>query len=259
MGERTLAGRVALVTGATRLGGIGAAICRALAARGADIAFSHWSAYDAGFPWAPAADEPDRLRAELESLGVRAAAIAVDLSDPAGPERLLKEATDRLGPLTVLVNNAAYSTIDGWERLDAATLDAHYAVNVRATALLCAGFLRRFEGGSGRIVSMSSGQGRGPMPDELAYAASKGAVEALTVSLAPAAAARGVTVNAVNPGPTDTGWIDEALAAALLPKFPFGRLGAPADAARLVAWLATDEAAWITGQIIHSEGGFQRS
>lgn len=259
MAERELAGRVALVTGATRLRGIGAAICRALAARGADIGFSHWSAYDAGFPWAPEADEPERLRDELRAAGVRAEAVAVDLADPAGPERLLDAATARLGPLAILVNNAAYSTNDGWERLDAATLDAHYAVNLRATALLSVGFLRRFEGSAGgRIVNMSSGQGRGPMPEELAYAASKGAIEAFTVSLSPAAAERGVTVNAVNPGPTDSGWIDADLAAALRPKFPFGRIGAPEDAARLVAWLATDEAAWVTGQVINSEGGFLR-
>lgn len=259
MAERALAGRAALVTGATRLRGIGAAICRALAGRGADVVFSHWSAYDAGFPWAPEAGEPERLRDELRAAGVRAEAVAIDLSDPAGPERVLDEATNRLGPLAILVNNAAYSTNDGWEALDAATLDAHYAVNLRATALLSVGFLRRFNGGGGgRIVNMTSGQGRGPMPDELAYAASKGAIEAFTTSLSPAAAARGVTVNAVNPGPTDTGWIGPDLAAALLPKFPFGRIGAPEDAARLVAWLATDDAAWVTGQVINSEGGFFR-
>ncbi len=259
MASGELVGRVALVTGATRLNGIGAAACRALAARGADIAFSHWSAYDDGFPWAPEADEPVRLRDGLRAAGVRAESFAIDLSDPAGPERLLAEATARLGPLTILVNNAAYSTNDGWEALDAATLDAHYAVNLRATALLSVGFLHRFEGGSGgRIINMSSGQGRGPMPNELAYAASKGAIEAFTTSLSPAAAERGVTVNAVNPGPTDTGWIDADLAAALLPKFPFGRIGAPEDAARLIAWLATDDAAWVTGQVINSEGGFVR-
>jgi 3-oxoacyl-[acyl-carrier protein] reductase len=254
-----LRGRIALVTGATRLGGIGAAVCRALAAEGADVAFTHWRAYDRRFPWAGADDKPAQLAAALRAQGVRALALEADLADPATPQRLLDRVAADLGPLRILVNNAAYSTNDGYAALDAATLDAHYAVNVRAMALLSVDFARRYGGGAGgRIINFSSGQGRGPMPDELAYAASKGAVEAFTVSLSPAVAPLGITVNAVNPGPTDTGWIDPDLARELLPKFPFGRLGAPDDAARLVAWLASDDAAWITGQIINSEGGFIR-
>ena len=157
------------------------------------------------------------------------------------------------------MNNAAYSTRDGFERLDAQTLDAHYAVNLRATALLCAGFARRHAGGpGGRIVNLTSGQSLGPMTGELAYAATKGAVEALTVTLAAEVGHRGITVNAVNPGPTDTGWMTEELERELAPKFALGRLGEPEDAARLVAFLASEEAAWITGQVIHSEGGFLR-
>ncbi|HEX5498848.1 MAG TPA: SDR family oxidoreductase, partial [Thermomicrobiales bacterium] len=254
-----LGGRVAFVTGATRLAGIGAAVCRALAADGADIAFTHWRAYDRRFPWAGGEDEPAKLAAELRERGARTLALEADLADPTTPERLLDRVSAELGPLRILVNNAAYSTNDSYAALDAATLDAHYAVNVRAMALLAVGFARRYASGpGGRIINFTSGQGRGPMPDELAYAASKGAVEAFTVSLSPAVAPLGITVNAVNPGPTDTGWIGPELAQELLPKFPFGRLGAPEDAARLVAWLASDDAAWITGQIINSEGGFFR-
>ncbi|MCC6315742.1 MAG: SDR family oxidoreductase [Thermomicrobiales bacterium] len=258
--EQSLAGRTALVTGATRRQGIGAAICRALAGRGANIAFTHWRPYDAAFPWAGEATEPVRLRDELAGLGVGAAGFEVDLADPAAAERLLDAVETRFGPLSILVNNAAYSTNDGYATLDAATLDAHYAVNLRAAALLSVGFARRFAlSAGGRIIVMSSGQGRGPMPDELAYAASKGALEAFAVSLSPAVAGKGMTVNAVNPGPTDTGWISPDLAEALLPRFPMGRLGRPEDAARLVAFLASDDAEWITGQVIHSEGGFSRT
>ena len=151
----------------------------------------------------------------------------------------------------------------GFLELDAPTLDAHYAVNLRATALLSVAFAKRItrrgaDGPGGRIVNMVSGQENGPMPGELAYAATKGAVAAFTRSLSAEVGTAGITVNAVNPGPTDTGWMDEALKAELLPRFAFGRIGAPEDAARLVAWLATEEAAWITGQIIDSEGGFSR-
>jgi len=123
--------------------------------------------------------------------------------------------------------------------------------------LLAVEFARRFAAGEGgRIINITSGQGLGPMPDELAYAATKGAIEAFTRSLAPAVAAKGITVNAVDPGPTDSGWITPRLRDVLLPRFPMGRLGTPTDAARLVAWLASPDAGWVTGQVIHSRGGF---
>jgi 3-oxoacyl-[acyl-carrier protein] reductase len=248
---RPLAGRRALVTGAGGPRGIGAAIARRLAEAGADLAVTD----------APsAADGVEALAAALRARGGRAAALVADLADPGAPEALLDAAAAALGgPPHVLVNDAAHSARDGWEALDAATIDAHLAVNLRAPALLAVGLARRLGADRrGRIVSLTSGQGRGPMPGELAYAASKGALEALTVTLADELAPLGITVNAVNPGVTDTGWIDEAARAELGPKHPMGRFGTPDDAARLVAFLATDDGGWITGQVLHSEGGFRR-
>lgn len=258
MSNHNLRGRIAVVTGATRRIGIGAAICRALAAGGADVFFTYWMPYDRAIYSAHAGD-PAALTGELRKLGVRCASTEIDLSLPGAAPLVLDAVARQLGEPAILVNNAAYSTQGGYETLDADILDAHYAVNVRATLLLCAEFARRFSGGQGgRIINLTSGQSRGPMPGELAYAASKGAVEAFTVSLADAVAARGITVNAINPGPTDTGWMSEELQRELLLRFPLGRLGQPEDAARLVAFLAGDAAAWITGQILHSEGGFRR-
>ncbi len=258
-----LTGRTAIVTGASRREGIGAAICMALARSGADVFFTHWQPYDAQMPWGADRDGPSILEEALSRQGVRASGMRVDLSEADAPMRVIETAEQWLGPATILVNNAAYSTDSSWDTLDAEMLDAHYFVNLRATALLCTEFARRFpESGqrvaSGRIINMTSGQGRGPMPGELAYAATKGAIDAFTVSLSLALAPRGITVNAVNPGPTDTGWMDDDLKALLLPRFPMGRIGEPADAARLVAFLASPEAGWITGQILHSEGGFVR-
>ncbi len=254
-----LRGRVALVTGVGRRRGIGSAICRALAARGADVVFSYWRAYDREMPWNSDEEEPAALLEELRGMGVRAEAIELDLSLPESPEKLLDATEQELGRPSILVNNAAHSENDGFERLDAATLDAHHAVNLRATALLSVHFARRFEAGSGgRIVNFTSGQSLGPMLGELAYAASKGAIEAFTRTLAAEVGHKGITVNAVNPGPTNTGWMGEELARDLASKFPSGRVGQPEDAARLVAFLAGDGAAWITGQIINSEGGFLR-
>jgi 3-oxoacyl-[acyl-carrier protein] reductase len=169
------------------------------------------------------------------------------------------DAGEALGTPAILVNNAAYDTRAGYEHLTADMLDAHYAVNLRATALLCTGFARRYRGGSGgRIINLTSGQSRGPMPGELAYIATKGAIEAFTVTLAAEVAPLGITVNAVNPGPTDSGWMSEEVKAAVLARMGMGRLGMPADAARLVAFLASEDGGWITGQILHSEGGFYR-
>jgi len=255
--EEGLRGRVAVVTGASRRTGIGAAICRALARRGADVFFTQWGTYDQGPGIGEDPDGPAALRQQLRSLDVRAEHAEVDLSLPKTPARVLEEATGRLGAPSILVNNAAHSARDGFESLDATTLDAHYVVNLRATALLSVEFARRYTGGSGgRIISMTSGQENGSMPGELAYAATKGAVAAFTRSLAVEVGPKAITVNAVNPGPTDTGWMDDGLKRELTPRFPLGRIGLPEDAARLVAWLATDEAEWITGQVINSEGGF---
>ena len=128
--------------------------------------------------------------------------------------------TERIGHPSVLVNNAAHSTRDGFEALDAATIDAHYAVNVRAPMLLSVLLARA--GRPGRIVNLVSGQFLGPMPGELAYTASKGALEAFTRQLAAEVAHLGITVNAVGPGPNDTGWIDDDLRAELLPALPHG-------------------------------------
>jgi 3-oxoacyl-[acyl-carrier protein] reductase len=234
-------GAIALVTGADNPRGIGRAVCHALAARGAIVAGSV---------------EPGSTAGEAE---LRAVPIEADLSDPEAPEALLGAVEAFLGRPSILVNNAAHSTRDGYATLDAATLDAHYAVNVRAPALLSAALARAHpRGAPGRIVNLTSGQSFGPMRGELAYTATKGALETFTVQFAAEVAELGITVNAVGPGPNDTGWMDDALRAELLPRFPMGRIGRPEDAAALVAFLCSEEAGWITGQVIHSEGGFVR-
>lgn len=253
-----LSGRVALVTGATRRIGIGAAICRSLADAGADVAFTSFVDYDAEMYDADSSD-PELLTADLRDRGVRVAHLPWNLESAAVLPELLDRVEAELGPLSILVNNAAYSTRDGWQKLTAAELDRHYGVNARATAMLSVEFCRRFQGNSGgRIINLSSGQELGAMSDELAYAMSKAAIVTFTRSLAPAVMGKGITVNAVNPGVTDTGWITPELKDALLPMMPAGRFGTPEDAARLVTWLASDEAQWITGQVINSEGGFVR-
>lgn len=251
--------RIAIVTGASRRRGIGAAICRALAADGVDIFFTYWRAYDRTMPWGADEDEPARLRDELLRVGVRCESAEVDLSRPDTPLQVMNQVEAQLGQASILINNATYSTHGGYEVLDGQTLDLHYAVNMRGTMLLSVEFARRYPGGpGGRIINLTSGQSLGPMPGELAYAATKGAIEAFTVSLSAALASRGIMVNAVDPGATDTGWMTDALKQELLAHSPQGRLGQPEDTARLIAFLASDAAGWITGQVIHSNGGPSR-
>ncbi|QOR68323.1 SDR family oxidoreductase [Cytobacillus suaedae] len=254
-----LNGKVAIVTGASRKAGIGAAICHALADAGADIFFTHWSPYDRGMPWGEQINDPHVLKEELIKKGVRCEHCELDLSKPDNVAYLLDQVTNILDSPSILVNNAAYSTSTNFDEITAEELDLHYFINIRATTLLSSAFAKAFSNGKGgRIINLTSGQSLGPMPGELAYAATKGAVEAMTVTLSAEVASKGITVNAVNPGPTDTGWMDDELRAQLEPRFGLGRIGSPQDIARLIRFLASDDAEWITGQIIHSEGGFKR-
>lgn len=255
MSDYDLHGQIALVTGASRRRGIGAAIARELARAGANLFITYYRPYDAAMRWGSEVDDPAALLAELRETGVRAAGLEVDLARPDSAPALFDKVETSLGPVSILVNNAAYSTQGGIEGLSAEQLDRHYAVNVRGMALLCREFARRFREPPGRIVNLTSGQGLGPLADELAYAASKGAVEAFTVSLSAALAARGITVNAVDPGATDSGWMTPELKAELLARAPLGRLGEPDDAARLIRFLVSPAGGWITGQILHSRGG----
>lgn len=247
----------AVVTGASRQAGIGVAVARALASAGCSVFITYFGAFDAAQPWGGREDDLEGLLAELRAQGegVRAEGLELDLAEVGAAETLFEQAHRALGEVQILVNNAAYASRGDLGSLSAASLDRHYAVNVRANALLVQAFVKQFRGPWGRVVNLTSGQGAGPMPDELAYAASKGAVEALTTSLSPTLAARNITINAVDPGPTDTGWMTPALRAELAAASPRGRVGLPEDAARLIAFLASEEAGWVTGQIIRSRGG----
>lgn len=252
-----LRGRIAIVTGASRRIGIGAAIAYTLATAGADVFLTYFMPYDADQPWGSTPGEVEGQLAGLRALGVRAYGMEANLSQPETPRRIFEAVEGLLGKASILVNNATVSENGDIDTLDAAQLDRHYAVNLRGTALLCREFVARWPGGiGGRIINMTSGQGVTPMPGELAYIATKGAIEALTTSLAAGVAARGITVNAVDPGVTNTGWISPELMAHFVAQSPTGRVGLPQDAANLICFLASPQAEWITGQILHSRGGF---
>jgi 3-oxoacyl-[acyl-carrier protein] reductase len=263
-----LRGRTALVTGASRRAGIGHAVARRLAAYGASVYLHHHVPHDAAMPWG--ADRTEDVIASVRAaLGDPAAQVGAgpgDLSDPAAPAELIATAASALGGrLDILVANHALSGSDGpLDAIDAAMLDAHWAVDTRSVLLLVqayarhrAGFPARTHGG--RVVMMTSGQDiAGGMPDEIAYALQKGALASITRSLSTTLAEHAITVNTVNPGPVDTGYATGEVYEAVAARFPTGHWGMPDDPARLIAWLTTDEAGWITGQVIDSEGGFRR-
>ena len=251
--------KIAIITGVSRLKGIGAAICKELAETGYHIFFTYWTDYDKQMPWSIDLEEPFKIKEDLLKKGVKVACMELDLTQYDAPDQLLSRVSEQLGNPDVLINNAAYSTNNDYSNLTAEELDKHYMVNVRATTLLSSKFAREFNKKSGgRIVNITSGQFQGPMPGELAYATTKGAVDALTITLSAELAPLGITVNAINPGPTDTGWMSEEIKSELTPMFPFGRIGEPKDVAKTIKFLVSAEADWITGQIIHSEGGFKR-
>jgi 3-oxoacyl-[acyl-carrier protein] reductase len=250
-----LTGRTAIVTGASRRAGIGFAIARRLIDDGAEVLVQSWQPHDRSHPWGA---DPGGIDAVLDELG-RPAHVEIDLAEAGAPARLLDEAAGRLGHVDILVANHARSGHGALGTLTAEELDAFWAVNVRATLLLVQEFAARHDGRpGGRVVMMTSGQHRGPMAPEIGYAVTKGAIHQATATLADALADRAITVNTVNPGPTDTGWPSRELHDAMLAHMPFGRWGEPDDAARLVAWLCSDEGRWVTGQVIDSEGGFRR-
>lgn len=255
-------GRVALVTGVSRRQGIGHAIAARLVARGAHVFITHHVPHDREQPWGG-----DDIEAVIESIrgrqvtdGQRVVDLAIDLAEDDAPEKAMEAAVAEFGHVDVLVCNHARSGGDGsLGELTVQMLDAHWAVNTRSSLLLTQAFATQHDGRlGGRVIFMTSGQGLGPMPGEVAYAASKAALAGITLTLADQLADVGITVNCVNPGPVDTGYVTPEVVEQTAPMFPFGRWGRPDDPARLIEWLVSDEGCWMTGQVLNTEGGFAR-
>ncbi|WP_119065664.1 SDR family NAD(P)-dependent oxidoreductase [Aggregatilinea lenta] len=282
-----LKGRVVLITGANQ--GIGAATAKAFAALGAHV-FVHYfrllgdpaASGDTSMPGAArhAADREQGADAVLDAIrayGVQAAAAEADLSDPASIPALFERVEAGLGPVEILVNNSAswqadtfvpsgaaqFNTLpELWSdhvtgTLTPASIDAHFAVNSRALALMMAEFARRHRARGatwGRIINLSTG-GAYVFPGEVSYGASKAALEAYSRSAAKELGQFGITVNVVSPGPTQTGWITPALEETLLPSIPMGRIGQPEDIASAIVFFASEQAGYITGQLLHVGGG----
>ena len=239
----SLEGKTALVTGAS--GGIGAAIARVLHSQGAHVVLS--------------GTRGDVLAELAAGLGARAHVRVADLRDPAAAEGLVSEAEQAVGPLDILVNNAGVTRDrlvlrmkdEDWQSI----LDVDLSAPFRLARAALKGMLKRRKG---RIIQISSVVGTTGNPGQANYAAAKAGLIGMSKSLAQEAGSRGVTVNVVSPGFVETAMTDvlnEALRERLVGSIPLGRMGRPEDVAAAVAYLASDEACWVTGATLHVNGG----
>jgi 3-oxoacyl-[acyl-carrier protein] reductase len=215
---------LALVTGAARANSIAAGISPRLASDGWDVATSDLQ--DVEFP--------------------------CDLSTAEGPQSLMDAVTRDRGPITALILSHAHDVETGILDTTAASFDHHVAVNARASLLLIAAFARQVPPDGGAIVALTSDATTGNLP----YGASKGALDRIVISAARELGLRGISANAVNPGPIDTGWMSADVRHTLLADQPQGRLGVPADIADVVAFLVSKPGRWVSGQLLHVDGGF---
>jgi 3-oxoacyl-[acyl-carrier protein] reductase len=241
----SLRGKFALVTGGSR--GIGAAIVRRLSAEGAAVAFTY-------------ASSPERARAleaEVEAAGGHALAIHADSADPAAVERSVAEALQAFGRIDILVNNAGILVHKALDETVLEDFERIMAVNVRAPFVAIQAVQKQM-GEGGRIVNIGSMVAdRAGSPGVALYAMSKGAVAAMTRGMARDLGPRGITVNTVQPGPTETEIVsDEAVRAALRGMIPLGRMGQDGEIAGLVAWLAGPESGYVNGAALTIDGGF---
>ena len=245
---------LALVTGVGRTIGIGAGIAAGLAASGWDIAFTYWTAYDERMPWGTEPGATGAIERTHSGHGAAVAAIEADLADAGSAALIFDEAERRLGNVTALVMCHCESVDSGLLDTNLESFDRHFAVNARASWLLIRAYASQFRGphGTGRIIALTSDHTAGNLP----YGASKGALDRITIAAAQELAHLGVTANAINPGPTDNGWMSPELKTEILARTPLGRLGQPADCANLVAFLCSPGGGWINGQLLYSNGGF---
>lgn len=244
--------RGVLITGVGRRRGLGAGIAAGLAADGWDMALSFWGPYDQRVRLDDDANDPERLAASLRACGRRVELLSADLEDPEVPDRLVADAAARLGGLDALVLSHCEGVSSGLLDTTVESFDRHYAVNVRSTWLLTAAFVRQLPAGGGSVVALTSDHTVGNVP----YGATKAALDRLVLAAGHEFGARGLRANVVNPGPVDTGWMDELTRRTLRDRQPLGRLGTPEDVANLVRFLLSDQGGWINAQLLYSNGGF---
>jgi NAD(P)-dependent dehydrogenase (short-subunit alcohol dehydrogenase family) len=246
-----LNGRVALVTGGGK--GIGRGISSALAAAGAAVAVNYAADRSAA----------EAAVASIVRNGGRAVTVAGDVGSPDDVERMFQQANAALGPVDMLVNNAAVYSFQPFEDVTPSEFDRQYRTNVLGVFLTCQAFVKQVPEGGGSIVNISTSDISGNTPGSALYTSTKGAITTLTRVLANELGPQNIRVNAVAPGATDTegaralGLINDENVARVVATTPLGRLGQPGDVGSAVALLASRDAAWITGDVVFASGGLR--
>lgn len=245
-----------LVTGVGRRQSIGAGLAVGLAEDGWDLALNYWTPYDDRVWGDNAPTEPEAVADECRSFGRKVDLLPGDLSDPAVPAELVAAAAGR-SDLFGLVMSHCESVDSSILTTSVESWDRHFAVNARATWLLIKEFGMRLPVGDfagepqGKIMALTSDHTVRNTP----YGASKGALDRLVIAATAELADRGVRANVINPGPIDTGWMNDEIRASATAGTPAGRTGTPADTANLVRFLMSDQGSWISGQLLYSNGG----
>jgi 3-oxoacyl-[acyl-carrier protein] reductase len=241
----TLKGKIALVTGASR--GIGRAIAERLAESGASVAVNYSSS----------PGEAEKVVAKIKAAGGNAIAVKADISRVPDITRMFDQTISHFGKLDILVNNAGVIIVKPVSATTEEEFDRIFAINVKGVFFACQQAATRLAHG-GRIINLSSSTTARLLPAYGAYVATKGAVEQLTRSLSKELGERAITVNAVSPGPTETELFTTGKTPEQIDFFAkqsaFGRLGRPNDIADIIAFLASDDSRWISGQNIRANG-----
>lgn len=246
----TLQGKVALVTGASK--GIGAAIARELASRGAAVAVN----YSGGKAGA------EKVVADIEAAGGKAIAVQANLADPDAIGPLIETVAKKLGPISILVNNAGVYEFAPIDQITREHFYKQFSVNVLGLLLTTQAALRHFSPAGGSVINIGSVVSAG-IGSAAVYSGTKGAVDSITQSLAQELGARKIRVNAINPGMIETegahaaGILGSDLHKEAVARTPLGRIGQPDDVAGIAAFLASDDATWVNGQLIQAAGGFR--
>lgn len=244
-----LKNKVAVVTGASK--GIGASIAKYFAAEGAKVVVNYASSKEGA----------EKVVKEITEAGGTAIAVQGDVSKEADVNRLFEATKQAYGTLDVLVNNAG---IYNWQPIEQVTADAFHSqfnINVWGAIMTIQGALKLFGDKGGNIINISSGAGKTPMATGSVYSASKAALDAITVALSKEFAGRNIRINSILPGSVETegtaatGISGSDFEKLLISKTPLGRIGKPEDIAKAVLYLASDDAAWITGELISVSGG----